>query len=86
MFIHTRLSAPKMFAKFGCETQTFVTKKRKKNGQPSLGQIDYRQLAGVRDVIDSRQIDKSSFSLCQSNRNVRYQIEIINILYPNNAV
>ena len=39
MFIQTRVSAPKMFAKFGCQTP-FVTKKRK-NGQQSLGQTDY---------------------------------------------
>ena len=30
MFIHTRLSAPKTFAKLGCRTRTFVTKRRKK--------------------------------------------------------
>ena len=43
MFIHTCDSAPKMFAKFGCQTQTFFYQKRKKNGQPlSMGKTDYR--------------------------------------------
>ena len=27
MFIHTRSTAPKMFAKFGCQTRTFCHKK-----------------------------------------------------------
>ena len=40
MFIHTRLNAPKMFAKFGCITQTLCKQKRGKNGQPSMGQTD----------------------------------------------
>ena len=39
-----------------------------------------------RDVIDSGQINKSTFSLCELNQMVGYRIEIINILYPNNAV
>ena len=30
MFIHTCRSAPKMFAKFVCQTQTFCKKKEKK--------------------------------------------------------
>ena len=42
MFIQTRLSTPKRFNKFGRQTRTFITKKRK-NVQSSLGQTDYSQ-------------------------------------------
>ena len=41
MFIYARLSAPKMFAKFECQTQTFCNKKDNKAVKPSLGQTDY---------------------------------------------
>ena len=41
MFIHTRLSAPERFTKFGQQTQTFCNKKVEVNIQPSFGQTDY---------------------------------------------
>ena len=41
MFIHTQLSAPKRFAMFGRQTQTFC-KERVKNGQgTSFGVVEY---------------------------------------------
>ena len=39
MYIHSEVSAPKRFAKFGCKHELFVTNKRK-NGQSSFGQTD----------------------------------------------
>ena len=43
MFIHTRLSAPKMSAKSGCQTRTFCNKKRKKQSVPGgFGAFRYR--------------------------------------------
>ena len=44
-----------------------------------------KNLGVLRDVIDSRQINIFTLSI-KSNRMVRYQIEIIDILYPNNGV
>ena len=43
MFIHTCISAPKMFAKFGCQTHTFCNKKEGK----MISQAWVRQTIGI---------------------------------------
>ena len=41
MFIYTRLSAPKRFAKFGCQTRTICHKENEKKRLPNSSPTDY---------------------------------------------
>ena len=60
MCIHTRLSAPKRFAKFGRQKQTFCKKMEEKYGQPSLDHTDYSQtLEDVRTTFEVRTTETS---------------------------
>ena len=61
MFIHTRLSAPNMFAKFVCQTRGFRNKKEK-NGLPNLGQTDYKCDGEIHNIQEATKIPSTNIS------------------------